>query len=156
MKILKVVAGAIALLLVLAAILYPFRRDPIAMLAGKALTGTEAAYPTSWDFSDAHDLIAFEVRPDDPHSVTTICFVVEGSLHVPAMNGSEKEWPSIVLADDRVRLKLGDAIYPARAVRVEPADQAPYVEAMSRKYTRPADAEPPSDVWIFRIEPRQG
>ena len=156
MKILKILVGTIAALLVLAAILYPFRRDPIGMLAGKALSGVEVAYPASWDFSDAHDLIAVEVRPDDPHSVTTVCFVVDGALHVPAMNGSEKEWPSLAVADDRVRIKLGDEIYPARAVRVEPEDRAPYLAAMSKKYGRPGDAEPPPDVWLFRIEPRQG
>ena len=73
-----------------------------------------------WSFSDEYTPIAVEVRPDEPHSVTTFAFLHEGSLHVPAMNGSEKEWPGIVLRDDRVRLKLGDNVYPVKLVRVEP------------------------------------
>ncbi len=156
MKILKTVAAVLLGLVVLAAVLYPFRRDPIAMLAGRELSGTEVAYPADWAFTEAHGTIAVEVRPDAPHSVTTICFVHEGVLHVPAMNAGEKEWPSIVLGDPRVRLKIGDSIYPVRAIRLEVADPAPYLASAGKKYAQMAERadDPPPDVWLFRIEPR--
>ena len=161
MKYLSILGGMLGIVIVLAAVLYPFRRDPIAIIAGKQLTGSEAAYPADWGFSDAHDLIAVEVRPDDPHSVTTICFVFDGVLHVPAQNGSEKEWTSMALDDPRVRVKVGGTIYPGRAVRVTPDDLAPYLAVMAKKYAarladRDPDQEPPADVWLFRIEPRKG
>ena len=159
MKFLRILGGVIGIVVILAALLYPFRRDPIQMLAGKELTGSEAPYPEDWVFSDAHELIAVEVRPDDPHSVTTICFVHDGVLHVPAANGSEKEWPSMALDDPRVRVKIGGTIFPGRAVRVVVDDPAPYFASLAKKYAeRGGDgfAEPPPDVWIFRIEPREG
>jgi len=158
MKILKAIGGTLLCLVLLAAILYPFRRDPIGMLAGRQLTGPEAAYPESWDFSDAFQTIAVEVRPDDPHSVTTICFVHEGALYVPSLNAPEKEWPAMVVADARVRLKIGGKVYPASARREEPDDRTPYLESAAKKYPQLADRvdPPPPDLWLFRIGPRRG
>lgn len=159
MKFLKLLGGALAVLILMAAVLYPLRRDPIAMLAGKELSGSEFGYPASWSFSDAHEFCAVEVRPEDPHSVTTICFVHEGVLHVPAQNGSEKEWTAMALDDPRVRVKIGDRIFPGRAVRVVVDDPAPVFESAARKYARLAGdgpIEPPPDVWLFRIDPREG
>ena len=53
---------------------YPFRGDPIFMIAGQALTGNEVEYPESWGFTDAHTTIMVETNPVDPDSVTTLCF----------------------------------------------------------------------------------
>ncbi len=156
MKFLKILGGVIAAIVVLAAIAYPFRRDPIQMLAGKELTGAEAAYPSDWSFSDETPLCAVEVRPEDPHSVTTVCFVHDGVLHVPAQDGSKKAWTAMVLDDPRVRVKVGDTLYPARAVRVVVDDVTPILESAAAKYSQMADREPPPDVWLFRIEPREG
>ena len=161
MKLLRILGGVLGIVIVLAAVLYPFRRDPIAIVAGKKLTGSEAAYPTDWSFSDDQETIAVEVRPDDPHSVTTVCFVYDGVLHVPAQKGSEKQWTAMALDDPRVRVKVGGTIYPGRAVRVVPDDPAPYMAALAKKYAArlgdgdAADRELPPDVWLFRIEPRE-
>ncbi len=71
------------------------------------------------------------------------------------MNGSEKEWTKIVLADPRVRLKLGETVYPARLVRVEPENPGPYFDSAARKYAQMGEmGEMPPDVWLFRVEPR--
>ena len=158
MKILKV-SGWVLLALVLAAlVVLAVRTDPIGPLAGTRLSGEEAPYPDDWGFSDEDFTIAVETRPDDPHSVTTICFVHEGVLHVPAQGGSTKDWPSHVLADPRVRLKIGDRVYAARATRVEPDDPAPYFASAASKYEAMADRAPddlPEDLWLFRIDPRE-
>ncbi len=156
-KILKRIGQVLLVLLVLTAVAYAFRRDPIGPIAGKQLSGEEApAWSGDWSFSDAHDLVALEVRPDDPHSVTTICFLHEGALYVPSMGGSEKAWPQMVLADPRVRIKVGDTIYPARAIRVtdETQHQALLASA-AKKYPRLAAeaGELPPDLWVFRIDP---
>jgi hypothetical protein len=158
--ILKRLAQVLVAILILAAVVYPFRRDPIGPLAGKRLTGEVASEtPADWSFSDAHMTIAVEVRPDDPHSITTICFVHEGTLYVPAQGGSEKEWTQMVLADPRVRLKIGERIYPARATRItDESQREAMIASAAGKYERLAAAQagenPPEDVWVFRIDPR--
>lgn len=156
MKILRILGWVLLALTVVAGVAWLFRGDPLGPVSGRALRGAEVAYPSDWAFSDQHTLIALETRPDDPHSVTTICFVHEGDLYVPAQGGSEKRWTGYVLKDPRVRLKIGDAIYPARAVRVEDADPATFLESAGKKYPRVADAEGelPDDIWLFRIESR--
>ena len=153
------IASLVALALVVLLLLgWLMRSDPIGPVAGRAVSGDEAAYPADWDFSEEHFTIAVETRPDDPHSVTTVAFVHEGQLHVPAMNGSKKDWTQYVLADPRVRLKVGDLVYPARLVRVDLADPEPYFDSAARKYAQMAEAresgEVPEDIWLFRVEPR--
>lgn len=159
MKIVKLLGWGLLSLVLVGLVVLAVRTDPIGPLAGTRLSGEEAPYPDDWGFSDEASTIAVETRPDDPHSVTTICFVHDGALHVPAMGGSAKEWPAYVLADPRVRLKIGDRVYAARATRVEPDDPAPYIASAAAKYEAMADRagdEPPEDIWLFRIDPPSG
>lgn len=156
MKILKRIGQAILVIAILLAIAYPFRRDPIGPLAGKALTGERMTQtPDDWGFSDEHMQFAVEVRPEDPHSVTTIGFVHDGALHIPAMNGSEKVWPGIAVADPRVHVKIGERVYPGLATRVTEEKQFEAVLASAAKkypqFDEPGDRPP--DLWIFRIDP---
>lgn len=156
MKIVKRIGQGILVIAILLAVAYPFRRDPIGPLAGKAVTGERVAKtPDDWSFTDEHMLFAVEVRPDDPHSVTTIGFVHDGAMHIPAMNGSEKDWPAMVLTDPRVQVKVGDKVYPGVATRVtDEAERDALIASAAKKYAQLAEREePPADVWVFRIGP---
>ncbi len=156
-KFLKIVSHATLTLLFVLYIAYQFRTDPIGILAGKKVTGEEVSYPADWSFSDEHMLIAVESRPGNPHSVTTVCFVHEGDLYVPAREGSTKDWPSYVLADNRVRLKIGEKIYPAAMERVTAMTLVDMGPSLAKKYPQFADATPediPPDTWLFKVIPR--
>jgi len=145
-------------LIVIALILgiaYPFRSDPIAVLAGKRLSGEELPYPGDWSFTNEFTTVAVESRPDDPHSVTTICILHDGTLYIPAQSGSTKNWPQYVVDDARVRIKVGDKVYPARANRetgLSFADLATSAAAKYPRFDRPEDQ--PKDVWLFSISQR--
>ena len=157
MKLLKWTAGVLGTLVILAGALYVFRTDPIFMVSGKRLSGEELPYPSDWSACNDHQTVAVETRVDDPHSVTTICFVHNGDLVIPAMNGSEKEWPAHVVRDPRVRVKIGDHVYPARAERMTEVSLEDLVESVAAKYPRIAERDPadaPQDVWLFRISAR--
>ncbi len=133
------------------------RSDPIMMISGKQLSGEEFPYPATWDFTSSQNTIAIETRPDDPHSVTTLAFIHEGRLHIPAQSGSDKTWTQYVLDDPRVRIKAGGKIFPAQAERVLPFDILDYRDSIGQKYPRMAARPPeqlPPDVWLFRIVPR--
>jgi hypothetical protein len=157
MKFLKIVGGVLAALAVVAGVAWLFRTNPLGPIAGRALSGTPASYPSSWEFTDEHDTIAVEVRPEDPHSVTTICFVHQGSLYVPAQSGSSKDWTQYVLGNSQVRLKVGERIFQARALRVTDAEPSSFFASASKKYERLASQdELPEDLWLFRIAPREG
>ena len=157
MKILKWTGVVLGTLVVVTGALYLLRTDPIYMISGKRLSGDELPYPADWSMCNDHPTIAVEARPDDPHSVTTICFLHDGDLIVPAMNGSEKQWPAMVARDPRIRVKIGDAVYPARADRLTDVSMPDLVASMAAKYPQIAQRDPanaPQDVWLFRISAR--
>lgn len=157
MKLLNWTAGVLGALVIVAGALYAFRTDPIFMVSGKRLSGEELPYPSDWSACNDHQTVAVETRMDDPHSVTTICFVHEGDLVIPAMNGSEKEWPAHVVRDPRVRVKIGDHVYPARAERMTEVSLDDLVESVAAKYPQIAERDPadaPQDVWLFRVSAR--
>jgi hypothetical protein len=157
MKFLKYLGLVLGALVVIVALAWLFRSDPLGPIAGRQLTGTEQPFPADWAFVKSYPLCALESRVDDPHSVTTICFVHDGYLMIPAAEGSTKSWPAYVEADPRVRVKVGDSVYPARATRVELTVEE-VLPSMAAKYQdRFADGAPadlPGDIWLFRIDAR--
>jgi hypothetical protein len=162
MKIVRYISIAIGALLALAIVGAGIARlvidGPIGPLAGGQLAGSERAAPADWAFSDDHSLIALEVRPEDPHSVTVVCIVSDGELYIPARGGAEKDWPQMALADARARVQIGEELYPVRLVKVEDDTERERVfEAGGKKYPQIAEqseGQIPDGVWLFRAERR--
>jgi len=162
MKIVKYIGIAFAALLALAIVGAGIARlvinGPIGPLAGGELDGSQRPAPADWDFTEDHFTIAVEVRPDDPHSVTVVCFVSDGELYVPARDAAEKEWPQMAVADGRARVRVGEDLYPVRLVKVEDDSEREKVfQAASQKYPQLAKQSAgriPDGVWLFRAERR--
>lgn len=150
------IAGVAAVVLFALALL--FREGPLGPIAGGRLGGPETPGPVAdWSFSDDFDTIAIEVRPDDPHSVTVICFAHEGRLYVPAANAAEKDWPGYVGEDSRVRVRIGEQVYPGHATRVtDGALLSELAGVATAKYPQYADrisagGSFPEGVWVFEV-----
>jgi hypothetical protein len=130
---------------------------PLGPFPGGPLRGEVVVEPVSdWSFSDEHMLIQVETRPSFPHSITTICFTHRGKLYVPAADAAGKRWPFYVLQDPHVRVKIGDKIYPGRAVRVTDARlRDALITSAGRKYEQISerDREQFDGLWVFRIDP---
>ena len=156
-KILRFAGYAVVAIAAIGALLYATRSNPMGPISGRALRGELVATPVSdWSFTDEHNLIAVETRPDDPHSVTTICFVIDGALYVPAQGGSDKDWTQYAVANPSARILVDGKIYPVRATRVTEESLVPaFVAAAAKKYDFPADREMPEDVWLFRMDSAQ-
>ena len=157
MRVLKWLGIVLGTIFAVLGLLYFFRTDPVFMVSGKRLSGEELPTPADWSACNDHLTIAVETRVDDPHSVTTICFLHEGDLIIPAQSGSEKEWPAFVVADPRIRVKIGDVVYAARAERILDVSFAEMLPSVAAKYpevsTRFDSDNPPKDVWMFRVPP---
>jgi hypothetical protein len=156
-RILKLIGYAAAALLVVLVLVFFFRSGPLGPIPGGELSGEVVSDPVSdWSFSDGYRLIAVETRPGRPHSVTTVCFVHEGQIYVPASDGADKRWTRYLLEDPPVRLKIGDRIYPGRATRVsDEALRAELISAARGKYPRMVgemDDETLARVWVFRVD----
>ncbi len=157
MRIFRIIGFLCAALILAAALAYQFRTDPIGPLAGKRLSGEERPFPSDWTFVKDHPYCFLETRPSAPHSVTTICFVVNGKLVVPSLNAAEKDWPYYVLEDPTVRIKVGEFVYSARAARITDFSQDDVRAGILAKYPEFSDRIPsplPDTVWLFELAQR--
>jgi len=156
LKILCWLAAGLAALVLVGAVVYATRTNPIGPIAGRALSGTLVTAPVEdWSFSDAFKTVALETRPAAPHSVTTICFTHGGVLYIPSQGGATKEWTHFAVSDPRVRVKIGDSIYPAHATRVTDPKLLPVLTAAAKEKYHFADqggAFSLDDVWVFRLD----
>jgi hypothetical protein len=152
-------AALLALAIVGAGIARLVINGPIGPLAGGQLDGSERPAPADWNFTNEYLTIAVEVQPDDPHSVTVVCFVSNGELYVPARDAAEKDWPQMALADGRARIRVGEDLYPVLLVRVEDDSERERVFlAAGEKYPRLAEqsgGQIPDGVWLFRADRRR-
>ena len=130
------------------------------MIAGQELTGIEVEYPKNWGFTDAHTTIMVETNPDDPHSVTTLCFTSSDGvdLFVPAMDGHTKSWTAHTLSDDRARIKIGDEVYSISLELVTKDAKISELAPMARRkfpnLDLPDSENAPQNIWLFKVQPR--
>jgi hypothetical protein len=128
------------------------------MLPGGRLRGPSE--PCAADFSPfaAAREVEVEVRPAAPRSVTTWSVVRGGALFLPAdFLTPWKRWPYHVLADPRIRVRIGGRIFECRAERaVEPAEVDALRRAAAEKYdVSPTGLASRAEVWWFRAVRRE-
>lgn len=129
--------------------------EPIGPIPGSALSGEPAEFPADWSFTDDVETIQIETRPSRPHSVTVWCATLDGRLYVPSRSPSRKRWVRYVGEDPSVRVRVGERLFTARAVRVtDDAEIEALVPHLLEKYDlqRP-DPDTVQQVWFFRIDP---
>ena len=94
-------------------------QTPVFLFSGSTLTGEERTVD-SFAFAKAYRLLAMEVRPADPYSVNLRVVMRQDQLYIDA--AERRRWHKYLKEDPRVRVKLGDHVYPATAVVVEDSE----------------------------------
>ena len=94
-----------------------------------------------------------ESRPADPHSIQLECFEREGALYVQSHRWAladwwPKSWAAIWLEEPDLRVRIGDAIYALRAVRV--TDAALRETMLNERGYDPV----PDGIVVFRFDAR--
>ncbi len=84
-------------------------------LPGGQLTGIEV-HVNSFDLASEYTLLQLEVRPDKPYSIWLRVVMRGDKLYIDA--AQKRHWHKFLEGDLRVRIKLGETIYPARAILV--------------------------------------
>lgn len=129
--------------------------DPIVMIPGGRLAGDVTPVPDDWSFTDATDTVQLETRPEDPYSVNVWALAVKDAIYVVAGSGRETTWAQNIEQDDRVRLRVGEAIYELRAI---PDDEAStrdaFLAAAKKKYDFEPEGEDVSKAILYRLESR--
>jgi hypothetical protein len=127
---------------------------PLGPFPGGHLSGRVVSAPVDpWPHAGDR-VLELESDPSDPDSVN-VHFVSEGPrLWVGTIIFGSSLWGHRVVADPRVRVRLGDDIYELRAVRVTERSEMEHVAALYReKYTVTPDVADDGGI-IFRLEPR--
>ena len=84
-------------------------------LPGKQLTGNEIS-TSSFEFASEFSLLQLEVRPAKPYSVWLRVVMKADELYIDA--APNRRWHKYLKDDSRVRVKLGNNIYPANAIPI--------------------------------------
>lgn len=152
---LGIVVGAALLAVLVTVAVARFHDGPIGPFTGGTFrSGDPAPAPSDWGFASEARTLELELPPASARSVTTWLAVVDGKLYVPCGLAERKRWPHAVLADGRVRVRLGGKVYELVAARVDdPATVSRVAPAVGAKYRVPADGFGTRD-WIFALSAR--
>ncbi|MFP8881137.1 MAG: hypothetical protein VCE43_17660 [Myxococcota bacterium] len=110
---------------------------------------------SSIDSADLRE-VEVEIRPRRPRTITTWNVAVDGSVFLPAdFLTPFKRWPHQVLADPRIRVRVGGRIYACQAVPVtEPERIAVLRRTIAAKYAIEPDSwASRAQVWWFELQP---
>ncbi len=95
--------------------------SPFLLLPGKSLQGFETD-AQSWEFAEKFKILQLETRPQNPYSVYLRVVTKNGRLYIDA--AKHRRWHDYIRQDPHVRIKLGNNIYRAIAIRVtEPEER---------------------------------
>lgn len=143
-----------------------FADGPIAIIAGGPFRSGELVTGPEPDWSFVRDVREVEFQlVDPPRSRTTWILDHDGKAYIPCGYMTSwwgrlwKRWPAEVEKDPRIVLRIGDALYERKLVRVQdPAIVAPLLAELSRKYAGgrelPADAVTSGALLLFEVAPR--
>ncbi len=168
-SVLRVVGGLLVLLLVIIGGLLVgarFSDGPIAILPGGPFTSGESVSGPEPDWSFVRDVREVEFQLLDPaRSRTTWILYHEGKAYIPCGYMTTwwgkiwKQWPLEAEKDPRILLRIGDALYERRLVRIQEGPiVAPLLAELSRKYAGgreiPMEAVTSGYLWLYELAPR--
>jgi len=154
MKILKAIAGILVLLLAGVGVLLTGYFEPFIGFPGGGLTGMEQHKPVDWAFAAEVGTVQLETRPADPYSVN-LWGVGVGSDFYVATRPQGTTWSGNLGTDSNVRLRVGEILFPLKAVSViDAAERGRVHAAYVEKYNADPDQIADSAGLIFRLEPR--
>ena len=94
-------------------------QNPFLVFPGKSLSGEERIVE-SFAFAADYPLLQLETRLEQPYSVLLRTTVIDGELYVDA--APARRWGKYLAESSQVRIKLGEAVYPAMAEVVTDPD----------------------------------
>jgi len=127
--------------------------EPIGPLSGHALSGTPTAAPADWTGLGAVETVQLQTRPADPYSVNVWGVAIGPDYYIASGRGENSSWVHHIADDPAVTLRIGDALYSLRAVRiVDAAELARVRAAYAAKYDMEAQDSNPDQAWVFRLD----
>ncbi len=128
--------------------------EPIGPIPGGALKGEGAAPPADWTNVASVVTVQVQTRPGDPYSINIWCVAIGHDFYIAAASETSA-WAKYIDVDPDVRLRIGNALYDLRAVRVTDAAELARVQrAYETKYDVGEEDNRPQERFVFRLDRR--
>lgn len=123
-------------------------------IAGGELEGTLSPLPVDWSELATTNIIQLESTGEAHYSVNLWMVEVDGAPHVFA-GDNRTEWVKNITGNQDVRLKIGEAIFELRALRVTDARVfETFAQTWESKYGNRPRNERVDETFLFRLSPR--
>ncbi len=128
--------------------------EPFIVFAGGELSGEVAEPPADWSDIRDEETFQLETRPEEPYSVNI--WAVGIGEHVYIGTGPDgTNWSDYIREDPRVRLRVGETIYPLRAEPVTDRQERRQVAAAyAEKYGLDREENWLQNALVFRLDRR--
>ena len=127
---------------------------PPHFMSGGKLSGTIVDVPGTWHLPESSALAQLETRPEDPYSINLTYVQMDGRFYFYA-GDTRTNWVQYIEQDPRVRIRIGETIYPGQAVRVtSDADLAAFAAVWANLSVFQRDPMELGEVWLYRLEAR--
>jgi len=128
--------------------------DPFIVTSGGELSGTVSEVPETWQLDEVSALAQLETRPDEPYSINLVYVQMDGRLYIYA-GDTRTNWVQHIEQDPRIRLRIGETIYPARAVRITNDEEiAAFAAIWTSRGMFQRDPLAFEEVWLYRLVAR--
>lgn len=128
--------------------------EPFAVFAGGELAGEEKRPPDQWSGLRDEQIFQLETRPVAPYSVNIWAVGIGDDVYISTQPEGTR-WSEHIEADPRVRLRVGNTLYPLRSRLVTGKDERRKVaHRYAEKYGMDPDSNWVSDGLIYGLERR--
>ena len=128
--------------------------EPFIVFAGGELSGHEQTPPDDWSQLESEELFQLETRPNDPYSVNIWAVGIGEDAYI-GTGPDGTNWSSYIQDDPRVRLRVGETLYPLLAHPVTEREERRRVAlAYAEKYGMDPDENWLKDALVFRLDRR--
>jgi hypothetical protein len=128
--------------------------EPFIVFAGGELSGEVEQPPADWSELASEETFQLETRPEDPYSVNLWAVGIGRDVYIGTGPGGTT-WSEHLEDDPRVRLRVGDTLYPLLARPVsDPTERRAVALAYADKYGLDQDENWLKDALVFRLDRR--
>ncbi len=152
MKMRSLIVIATVVLVASVVVLFTRSLEPVIGIPGGRLSGTEQQSPKEWSATVDVATVQLETRPDDPYSVNLWGVGIGRDFYV-ATRAQGTAWTKNIDANANVRLRVGETIYPLKAVSVsDDAERKRVFDAYIQKYDADPDDIVVNAALIYRLD----
>jgi hypothetical protein len=128
--------------------------EPFIVFAGGELSGEVAAPPDDWADLAGEETFQLETRPDDPYSVNIWAVGIGADVYI-GTGPDGTRWSKHLRLDPRVRLRVGDTLYPLVAHPVTAsAERRDVAIAYAEKYGMDPRENWVGEALVWRLDRR--